>query len=314
MKVLSLFDGISCGMVALERAGIPVERYVAYEYDIETIKQYAPYGFSAAISQKNYPFIEQKGDVFKGDFTQYQGFDLLIGGSPCTYWSNARAKGTGRELTPDGIGGQLFMQYVRALKEAKPKHFLYENNNSMSKEIKEFITQQLGVEPILINSDLLSGQVRRRLYWTNIPNISQPEDKGIELIDLLDKYVDEKYYLSEKMKAYAMSSGTKNFYVKPEINTKKARPLTTAPNKRAGTTTYVSDDFVNGGSKDRIRRLTPIEYERCQTLPDNYTYFDGHKFEEGKRYKAVGNGWTVDVIAHIFTNLKNEFESEVEEK
>lgn len=303
MKVLSLFDGISCGMVALERVDIEVERYVAYEYDVETIKQYQPYGFSAAVSVKNYPFIEQKGDVFEGDFTQYEGFDLLIGGSPCTFWSNARAKSTGRELTPDGIGGQLFMQYVRALKEAKPKYFLYENNNSMSKEIKDFITQQLGVEPILINSDLVSGQVRRRLYWTNIPNVLQPKDKGIELIDLLDKQVDEKYYLSEKMKAYAMSSGTKNFYVKPEINTRKARPLTTVPNKRAGTTTYISDDFVNGGSKENIRRLTPIEYERCQTLPENYTYLDGHKFEEGKRYKAVGNGWTVDVIAHILKGL-----------
>ena len=293
MKVLSLYDGISCGMVALERAGIPVEKYVAYEID----------DFAISVSKKNYPFIEHKGDVFKGDFSQYQGYDLLIGGSPCTYWSNARAKGTGRELTPDGIGGQLFMQYVRALREAKPKHFLYENNNSMSKDIKAFITEQLGVEPIMINSELVSGQTRRRLYWTNIPNITQPKDKGIQLIDLLDKHVDEKYYLSPKMIAYAMSSGTKNFYVKPEINTKKARPLTTAPNKRAGTTTYVSDDFVNGGSKDKIRRLTPIEYERCQTLPDNYTYINGHKFEDGKRYKSVGNGWTVDVIAHIFRGL-----------
>ena len=196
------------------------------------------------------------------------------------------------------------MQFVRAKQEAKPRYFLYENNNSMSKEIKEFITRQLGVEPIMVNSSLVSGQVRRRLYWTNIPNVTQPQDKGIKLIDLLDKYVDEKYYLSEKMIAYAMSSGTKNFYVKPEINTNKARPLTTAPNKRAGTTTYVSDDFVNGGSKEKIRRLTPIEYERCQTLPDDYTYLNGHKFEEGKRYKAIGNGWTVDVIAHILSNLK----------
>lgn len=294
MKVLSLFDGISCGMVALERAGIPVERYVAYEIE----------DFAIRVSTKNYPVIEHMGDVFEGDFSQYKGFDLLIGGSPCTYWSNARAKGTGRELTPDGIGVRLFMQHVRALKEAKPKYFLYENNNSMPKDIKAFITEQLGVEPIMINSELVSGQVRRRLYWTNIPNVAQPKDKGIELIDLLEKYVDDKYYLSEKMIAYAMSSGTKNFYVKPEINTKKARPLTTAPNKRAGTTTYVSDDFVNGGSKDRIRRLTPIEYERCQNLPDNYTYLTGHKFEDSKRYKAIGNGWTVDVIAHIFKNIK----------
>lgn len=283
-------------MVALERAGIPVERYVAYEIE----------DFAIQVSKKNYPIIEHKGDVFKGDFSQYKEFDLLIGGSPCTYWSNARAKDTGRELTPDGIGGQLFMQYVRALREAQPKYFLYENNNSISKEIKQFITEQLGVAPIMINSELVSGQVRRRLYWTNIPNITQPKDNGIKLIDLLDKSVDEKYYLSKKMIDYVMSSGTKNFYVKPEINTQKARPLTTVPNKRAGTTTYVSDDFVNGGSKERIRRLTPVEYERCQTLPDNYTYINGHKFEDGKRYKAIGNGWTVDVITHILSYIKQE--------
>ena len=233
-----------------------------------------------------------------------------MGGSPCTYWSSARAKGTGREITPDGIGGQLFMQYIRALKEVKPKYFLYENNNSMSKEIKAFITEQLGVEPILINSSLVSGQVRRRLYWTNIPVKELPEDKGVKLIDVLDKQVDDKYYLSDKMIKYAMSSGTKNFYVKPEINLEKARPLTTAPNKRAGTTTYMTDDFVNGGSSSRMRRLTPVEYERLQTLPENYTYLTGHKFEDSKRYKAVGNGWTVDVIAHILKNIGQTKEDE----
>lgn len=196
------------------------------------------------------------------------------------------------------------MQYVRALKECKPKYFLYENNNSMSKDIKAFITQQLGVEPILINSALVSGQVRRRLYWTNIPNVEQPKDREIRLIDILDREVDDKYYLSDKMIKYAMSSGTKNFYCKPEINLEKARPLTTAPNKRAGTTTYMSDDWVNGGSKNRIRRLTPVEYERLQTLPDNYTYIEGCR--DSQRYKAVGNGWTLEVIKHILKNLKGK--------
>lgn len=198
------------------------------------------------------------------------------------------------------------MQYVKALKETKPKYFLYENNNSMSKEIKKFITDKLEVEPIMINSSLVSGQVRRRLYWTNIPIDKLPDDKNIKLIDILEKKVDDKYYLSEKMKKYVMSSGTKNFYVKPEINLDKARPLTTAPNKRAGTTTYMTDDFINGGSKERMRRLTPLEYERLQTIPDNYTYLTGHKFEDSKRYKAIGNAWTVDVIAHIFSYLESE--------
>ena len=163
MKVLSLFDGISCGMIALERAGIPVERYVAYEIDEKAIK----------VAKHNYSMIEECGDVFKADFTHYDGFDLLIGGSPCTYWSIAKAGNSGekgtRETTASGLGWDLFSQYVRALKEAKPKYFLYENNASMSDEIKKCITEELGVEPIEIDSADFSAQHRRRLYWTNIP-------------------------------------------------------------------------------------------------------------------------------------------------
>lgn len=173
MKILSLFDGISCGMVALERAEIPVERYVAYEID----------KYAIAVSQKNYPQIEQCGDVTTADFTQYCGFDLLIGGSPCTYWSIAK---NNRETTPDGIGGQLFMHYVRAMCESGCKYFLYENNYSIHKNIKSFISEQLGVEPIMINSALVSAQQRKRCYWTNIPYITQPEDKGIVLKHIID--------------------------------------------------------------------------------------------------------------------------------
>ncbi len=150
MKVLSLFDGISCGMVALERAGIPVERYVAYEIDKYAIK----------VSQKNYPQIEQMGDVTTADFTQYKGFNLLIGGSPCTYWSIAKSN---REITPDGVGGQLFMQYVRALKESGCKYFLYENNYSIHKNIKAFISEQLGV----INVSATVGRLMLLLIFLN---------------------------------------------------------------------------------------------------------------------------------------------------
>lgn len=159
-------------MIALERAGIKVERYVAYEIDKYAIQ----------VSEKNYPQIEHKGDVTLADFTEYKGFDLLIGGSPCTYWSIARRN---REITPDGIGGQLFMQYIRALNESDCKWFLYENNYSIHKNIKEFISKQLGVEPIVINSALVSAQNRRRCYWTNIPEVCQPKDKGILLKDII---------------------------------------------------------------------------------------------------------------------------------
>ena len=150
MKVLSLFDGISCGMAALERAGIPVEKYVAFEID----------KYAIAISQKNYPQIKQRGNVLEGDFTQYKGFDLLIGGSPCTYWSIAKR---GRETTCEGLGWTLFQEYVRALKESGCRWFLYENNYSIHKDIKTAISLALGVEPIMINSALVSAQ--SKMLW-----------------------------------------------------------------------------------------------------------------------------------------------------
>lgn len=173
MKVLSLYDGISCGMVALERAGIKVERYVAYEIDKYAIQ----------ISERNYPNIEHKGNALDVSFEEYKGFDLLIGGSPCTYWSVAKHN---RETTPDGMGGKLFMAYVKALRESGCKWFLYENNYSIHQNIKDFISEQLGVRPVMINSALVSAQQRKRCYWTNIPNVTQPEDKGILLEDILE--------------------------------------------------------------------------------------------------------------------------------
>ena len=186
MKVLSLYDGISCGMAALERSGIVVEKYDAFEIDKYAIK----------VSEKNYPQIVHHGDVFDGDFTQFKGYDLLIGGSPCTYWSIAK---NNREITPDGMGGKLFMEFVRALKESECRYFLYENNNSIHKDIKAFISEQLGVEPIMINSALVSAQQRKRCYWTNIPNVTQPTDRGILLKDILESGIswqDKSYCMT----------------------------------------------------------------------------------------------------------------------
>lgn len=147
IRVLSLFDGISCGMVALDRAKIPVKKYVAYEIDEDAIK----------ISEYNYPQIERRGDVFEASYMEGE-FDLLIGGSPCTYWSIARGNsnsnnsGVSRETVASGLGWDLFSQYVRALNEVKPKYFLYENNQSMSDEIKECISKELGCDPYEIDS------------------------------------------------------------------------------------------------------------------------------------------------------------------
>mgnify|MGYP003298353973 CR=1 FL=1 len=183
VKVLSLFDGMSCGMLAFGQAGMKVDRYVAYEIDKYAIQ----------VSTHNFPMIEQKGDVFQADFTEYEGFDAVVGGSPCTYWSIAQTKN--RETEAHGIGWELFQQYVRAIKEAKPKFFIYENNKSMANAIKEEISNTFGFEPIMINSALVSAQRRQRYYWVGVrqedgtyrkANIIQPEDRGILLRDVLD--------------------------------------------------------------------------------------------------------------------------------
>ena len=190
MNVLSLYDGMSCGMLAMLKAGIQVDNYYAYEIDKYAIKT----------SQHNFPKIKQCGDVFKGDYTQYEGIDYLIGGSPCTFWSIAQSPDK-RETTASGIGWELFSQYVRALHEAKPKFFIYENNKSMSKAIRESITETFGFEPICINSARLSAQNRQRLYWVGKRNadgtyskidVEQPKDKGILLKDVLDGVTDRE--------------------------------------------------------------------------------------------------------------------------
>lgn len=173
MKVLSLFDGISCGMVALERAGISVSQYVAYEIDQSAIK----------ISEKNYPQIEHCGDVTQADFTKYKGFDLLIGGSPCQSLSITQ----GKNRTNLKGKSRLFFEFVRALEETQPKYFLFENVASMNEESKHVISELLGCQPIFIDSNVFSAQSRPRLYWTNIPVLPLPKASKLVLIDIMQK-------------------------------------------------------------------------------------------------------------------------------
>lgn len=291
MKVLSLFDGISCGRVALERAGIPVERYVAYEIEKNAIK----------ISQKNWPDIEQCGDVFKADFTQHQGFDILIGGSPCTNWSIAQ-KSTARETTASGIGWELFSQYVRALKESGCKYFLYENNKSMSPEIKAQITKHLGVEPILINSALVSAQSRQRLYWTNIPGVCEPADKGILLESIIESgHVDREKALC-LARRYAGFSGSQSYLCRRYFG-KHFGQAVFEGDIEAIKSQWKFDPYFESDERN-IRQMTVRECERLQTLPDDYTDAEGVSTQ--MRYEAIGNGWTVDVIAHILKYLPKD--------
>ena len=290
VRVLSLFDGISCGRVALERLGIKVDRYTAYEIDENAI----------AVSEDNWKDIEHKGDVFKAEYREGE-YDLLIGGSPCTYWSISRGSNS-RETTSSGFGWELFCQYTRALNEAKPKYFLYENNASMSDDIKAEITKALGCEPIEIDSADFSAQTRKRYYWTNIPfdkvYTSSTEtikdiiyDNNYKVHDF-DKYKDSMKVSSDGLMVRWDSSG-KGWYSQQN----RARL-----DGKMNTVTACGRDKCNiwlGGTKYRL--LHPIEAERLQTLPDNYTKV---LKSDTKRIYGVGNGWTVKVIEHLLKGIK----------
>lgn len=290
MKVLSLFDGISCGRVALERVGINVSKYIAYEIEDDAIK----------VSKYNYPSIEHKGDVFQATYNENE-FDILMGGSPCTYWSIAKGS-DGRETTSSGFGWELFMQYVRALHEVKPKYFIYENNYSMSDGIKNEITNQLGVEPILIDSADFSAQIRKRWYWTNIPVDLDYGTSDLVIEDIIykhdykirdfSKYADTVKWDKEGQVCRYDTSG-KGYYSQQS----RCRKPTTKSNTLPASGSDKNNIWV-GDCK--LRLLHPIEAERLQTLPDNYTECLNSKV---KRSEVCGNGWTVDVIVHILKGI-----------
>ena len=286
IKVMSCFDGISCGMVALERAGFKIDRYVAYEIDKYAIK----------VSEKNYPQIEHCGDVTTADFTQYKGFDLLIGGSPCQSLSIVQSK------TRQNLDGKskLFSEYVRAKEQMQPKYFLFENVASMNEESKQAISNCLGCEPIFIDSGDFSAQERPRLYWTNIPIKTDYEKSKLVLYDELQENVNEKYFYRHQLLNIDLSKqvcATMDFKIhdmhKRVFNPMfKCHTLTTCGGGNTQKKIYI------GG---KARKLTPLECERLQTLPDNYT----DCISDSRRYSAIGNAWTVDVIAHILKGIKN---------
>ena len=285
MNVLSLFDGMSCGRIALERAGIEVDNYYSSEIDKYAIQ----------IAKKNYPDTQHIGSVVDVKASDLPKIDLLIGGSPCQGFSFA-----GKQLNFEDERSKLFFEFVRLLKECKPKYFLLENVK-MKKEYQDVITRYLGVEPILINSSLVSAQHRERLYWTNIPNVGQPEDKGILLRDILED-VEYKNYISNVELALSINNiqnikkGTSglSWFFEQQTYTKKSKTRALKSSEGSGNIPKVLNDNAT-----MYRKLTPLECERLQTAPDNYT----NGVSNSQRYKMLGNGWTIDVIAHIFKGL-----------
>jgi len=303
MNVLSLFDGMSCGLIALERQNIPITSYYASEID----------KYAITIAKKNYPDTQHIGDVTQVSADDLPQIDLLIGGSPCQGFSFA-----GKQLNFDDSRSKLFFEFVRLLKELKPKYFLLENVR-MKKEYQDVISDLLGVEPIKINSSLVSAQNRVRLYWTNIPNVTVPEDKGIVLADIIDDgfvdrdkshCIDANYFKGGNLKSYFEKHRRQlvfsndglcrepkilqipHGYNKGGLKENKSPSMTTSSWQHNNHLTY--DDGLT------YRKLTPIECERLQTVPDNYT----EGVSNTQRYRMLGNGWTVDVISHILKNIK----------
>lgn len=263
INVLSLFDGMSCGRIALERAGIPVNQYYASEIDKNAIK----------VSQANWLDIEQIGDVTEVKADDLQGIDLLLGGSPCQGFSFS-----GNQLNFNDARSVLFFEYIRLLKSTKPKYFILENV-SMKQEYQDVISGYLGVSPITINSSLVSAQNRKRLYWTNIPNIVPPPDKQITLESICGAnngvWVYPRGFNKGGIQGYKGKS--------PCI-----------------TTSSWQHNFMLALPDGSKRKFTPEEVEQFQTVPVGYT----SSVSDSQRYKMLGNGWTVDVIAHILKGIK----------
>jgi len=302
MNVLSLFDGMSCGRIALEKANIPVTNYFSCE-----IKEYA-----IKVANENYPQdkTNRLGDVTKVKGEDLPKIDLLIGGSPCQDFSGANKE----RLGVDGIKSGLFFEYVRLLKETKPTYFLLENVR-MKKRDQDLISEILGCEPIVINSEKLAPHLRHRLYWTNIPNIEQPNDLGLELNDILiDGYSDRKKArtllesdsrpLSTpiKMCHRYFNTGFTTLIFKDEAHYKAIKEH--FDNNFKGKSAKEIDTLIvdmDLSLYDGVRYMNNREREHCQTIPMGYT----DSLTQNEAACILGDGWTVDVIAHIFKGLKN---------
>lgn len=282
MKVLSLCDGMSCGHIALEMAGIKVDKYYASEIKDIGIKV-TKYNYPDTIHIGNVNNVTYKDGILHTEYGDFEtDIDMVMFGSPCQTFSVAMKKELRVGLENKEKSG-LFLECYRILKEVNPKYFLMENVARMKREDLDFITGLMGVEPVRINSKLVSAQLRDRLYWTNIPNVTIPQDKGIMLQDILTSgYTDR-----EKARALLVSD---------------SRPLTTKDRMihRYRSTGFTTLIYEQKGNDESVRYMNQTELERCQTVPEGYT----ECLTRNEAADVLGDGWTVDVIAHIFTGLK----------
>lgn len=294
INVLSLFDGMSCGQIALDKLGIKVGNYFASEID----------KFAIQVTQNNYPNTKQIGSVVDVNGDQLPKIDLLYGGSPCQSFSRSG----------DGSGfdgkSKLFWEFVRVLKETKPKYFLLENV-VMKKDWQDVITEALGVEPIKICSSKFSAQKRQRLYWTNLPvEDTSAIDKNITLNDIvtgsrgeilncplvMDVFNEDSFKIKNATKqGFLMASNGDS--VNLEVPTSKTRRGRVGIGKTNTLNTACNYGMIRD---NKLIKLNVNDFEALQTLPKDYT----EGVSDNQRKKMIGNGWTVDVIAHIFKNIK----------
>lgn len=279
MQILSLFDGMSCGYLAFNQLGVDIERYAAYEID----------DFAVQVSEANLPIVEHKGDVFKADFKQYKGsVDWLIGGSPCTYWSIGQSDK--RETIASGLGWELFSQYARALKESEPEYFLYENNKSMSDDIKAEIVKVFGFEPFCINSAAFSAQNRQRYYWvgqrqldgTYLPiSLDSVKPCDIQLDDVLDVVVKNTLGVTS---VYATGD------IKADICKAKALGVT-----REGKAFCLTAGYSNGSGENIGNYAAHTLEKSCKSMvaepvvldKESYSFFDKEGYQQTVVYADV---------------------------
>ena len=291
MNVLSLFDGMSCGQIALDQLNVKVDNYFASEID----------KYAMQITQKNYPNTKQIGDVTKVKGSDLPKIDLLYGGSPCQNLSQAVINNIKHNKGLQGEKSSLFYEYLRILTETKPKYFLLENVGGMSNKNRDLISDAMGVDATMIDSNLFSAQDRKRYYWTNIPFNKDIKDKGIVLNDIVlsANEIEDKFWYKQD---FIYNGDDTKVQATLDLNGHDILKRVNNLNNKSATLTCCRGGnlqkkvYQNG----RCRKLTPIEYERLQTVPDNYT----QGVSMSQRYNMLGNGWTVDVIKHIFKTLQ----------
>lgn len=292
--MLSLCGGVETGLYALQKLGIPVKEYHTYEILPEAI----------AVSQYHFPFVVHHGDLYEADFEQFKGFDLLLCGSCCQSLSRIRIED---EQVNNGLKGKssIFFKAIECLKVIQPKYFMFENVIPSREEDLNTMTECIGVDPLLIDSAIFGAQSRERYYWTNIPLGELPEESPLVLKDVMENNVNEKYFYKKDFEIIDMN---KRVCAELKVNTMEMLRRIYNPEFKCCTLTCVSCGYQEKSVMDhgRPRKLTEIEYERLQGLPDNFTKVkvNGRYLPYSKRCSLMGNGWTEPVIEWILKGIR----------